>query len=311
MKTRHLLAGLVLLFLLPGCGRDNAPAFASGVFEATEVIVSAEATGRLLELAVTEGQELLSGTIIGQIDCRQLELKRQELIARMESLKTRVTDVATQTAAIKRQIDEAVRDRDRIQALASRDVVARKQLDDVIAQIDVLRRQEAANLENLTIANRMLEDEHGVLQVQLEQLQDQIEDCRITVPVTGTVLVKYAETGEYTQPGKPLFKVADTRNMFLRAYITADQLTRMKLGQAIDVHADFGAEGSRSYKGRITWISAKSEFTPKTIPTRDERANLVYAVKIAVENDDILKIGMYGFIPTGAGDAGHNGTESD
>lgn len=309
MKPGLSLLSLFALIALNGCSRDDDTPFASGVFEATEVIVSAEATGRLLEFSVLEGDELSAGEVVGKVDCLQLELKKKELTTRMNSLEARLTDVGTQTAAIRRQIDEGLRDRKRIQPLAESDVVARKQLDDINAQIDVLRRQEAASLENLTISNRTLMNDRDIVQVQLAQLEDQIEHCQPTAPATGTVLVKYAEAGEYVSPGKPLYKLADTRNMFLRAYITADQLTQMKLGQIVKVHADFGADDSRSYDGKITWIASESEFTPKTIPTRNERANLIYATKIAVVNDGYLKVGMYGFIPTGADDAENSGSE--
>lgn len=306
MKQTIWRAALTLTIGAFGC-THNAPApFAAGVFEATEVIVSAESMGRLLELNVEEGQELSQGTVIGKVDCRQLELQRQQLVTRMGGLKTRVNDVGTQTAALRQQIAEAERNRKRIEALVKGAALPRVQLDDIDDKIAVLRHQKAATVQKLQTGNRVLLDERAALEVQRSQLDDQIGRCTLSAPASGTVLVKYAEQGEFAMPGKALFKIAQTQKMFLRAYITADQLSRIKLGQKLPVSADFGKEGSRAYTGRLTWIASKSEFTPKTIKTRDERANQVYAIKVAVDNDGYLKLGMYGFIPMEAEDAGHS-----
>jgi HlyD family secretion protein len=289
------------------CARDDGALFATGVFEATEVIVSSEATGRLLELSVTEGQDIAAGDLVARIDCRQLELQRQEVATRMSGLKTRVTDVATQTAALAEQLATAERERKRVAILIAGGAATQKQVDDVEAEIALLHRQQAAATQSLTTGNRVLEDERADMLAQLAQLDDQIARCTFKAPAPGTVLVKYAQQGEFTASGKALFKLADMKNMILRAYVTADQLTQLKLGQAVRVRADFGLDGSREYDGRIAWIATRSEFTPKTIQTRDERANQVYAVKVAVTNDGFLKLGMYGSIPLGEDHAGNPG----
>jgi len=199
----RMLVGACLLMLV-ACANKDAEFVAAGAFEATEVVVSTEAMGKLVQLDVEEGQSLVAGQVVGRLECTPL---------------------------------------------------------------------------------------------QVERLDDQLKKCTLTSPIAGTVLVKYAELGELATIGKALFKIADTQNMFLRAYITADQLTTIKLGQDLRVLADLGTDGTREYMGRVSWISDKAEFTPKTIQTRDERANMVYAMKVAVKNDGFLKIGMYGMIP--------------
>jgi HlyD family secretion protein len=289
---------------MAGCGNKDGAIFASGVFEATETIVSAEANGRLLTLTIEEGAEVKAGDQVGTIECRQVELQREQLVARMNGLQTRVADIGTQTAPLDRQIAAAEREKARVEELLKGGSATGKQLDDVNAQIEVLRRQKAAARQSLSTGNRVLDDERAAMQVQLDQIDDQIARCTIKCPVNGTVMVKYAQAGELAAIGRALFKVADMQAMYLRAYVTADQLTRVKLGQALKVSADFGAGESREYDGHISWIATKSEFTPKTILTRDERANQVYAVKVAVKNDGFLKLGMYGSIPAGTDDAG-------
>jgi HlyD family secretion protein len=307
MNRFTTLAVIAIIAAGGSCARGDGALFATGVFEATEVIISSEATGRLLELSVTEGQDVAAGDIVAKLDCRQLELQRQEIATRVGGLKTRVTDVPTQTAAIAEQLASAERERQRVATLQAAGVATQKQVDDVEAQVALLRRQQAATMQSLTTGNRVLQDERAAMEAQLALVNDQIDRCELKAPVSGTVLVKYAQQGEFTAPGKALFKLADMKNMVLRAYVTADQLTQVKLGQAVKVRADFGADGSREYDGRIAWISTKSEFTPKTIQTRDERANQVYAVKVAVTNDGFLKLGMYGSIPLGADHAGNPG----
>ncbi|HEY4156624.1 MAG TPA: HlyD family efflux transporter periplasmic adaptor subunit [Polyangiaceae bacterium] len=280
------------------CAPKEAPPAAAGAFEATDTIVSSEGSGRLVTLLVEEGQEVAAGDVVGQLDCKQLELQRDFLAAQIGGLRTRVTDVGTQTAPLKQQIDSAEREQKRIEKLAATGAMTQKQLDDANAQVAVLHSQEEATTQSLKTGNNTLSDQRTAMEIQRAQLDDQIARCTIKSPIEGTVLAKYAEQGEFTAPGKPLFKVADMKHLFLRAYVTADQVTQMKLGQTVSVRADFGADGTRSYDGTIIWISDKSEFTPKTILTRDERADLVYAVKIAVTNDGFLKLGMYGFVPS-------------
>jgi HlyD family secretion protein len=201
-----------------------------------------------------------------------------------------------QIASIQQQIETAKSEKLRIERLLKSNAANQKQLDDVIAQISILEKQLEAQKSSLDITNRSIGGEISAIEIQVAQLNDQLKKCKISSPINGTVLVKYAEKGEFTAMGKPLFKIADTGNMFLRAYVTSDQLTKLKIGESIKVFADFGESENKEYTGTITWISSKSEFTPKTIQTQNERANLVYAIKVAVKNDGYLKIGMYGNI---------------
>ena len=309
MKNITKLGILTAVVTLAACRRSDAQLFAAGVFEATEVIVSAEVTGRILEFNVTEGQELSAGEVVGKLDCRQLELQKEQVVARIKELKSRLADVTTQTAPVTQQLATAEKERKRVVALFAGGAATQKQVDDAEALVAVLRRQETASTQSLTTGNQAIKEGRTAMEVQVEQFEDLIAKCELKSPTAGTVLVKYAQRGEFATPGRTLYKLAQMKDVFLRAYVTADQLTQLKLGQPVKVQADFGTDGSREYDGRIAWISTKSEFTPKTIQTRDERANLVYAVKVAVTNDGFLKIGMYGIIPMGADNAGNSGSK--
>lgn len=294
MNTIRNILFFSFAILLSSCGRGNGDYDASGVFEATEVIVSAEANGKIMQFDITEGQLLDAGREIGYIDTVQLYLKKMQLMANMKSVKTRYTDVPRQIAATKQQIATQRSELKRFENLVKSNAANQKQVDDINAQILVLERQLAAQTETLENSNRGVSEESTGLDIQVAQLNDQLQKSIITSPIKGTVLSKYAEQGELATQGRALFKIADMDNMFLRAYITSGQLTEIKTGQQVRVFADFGEKDMKEYAGTITWISDKSEFTPKTIQTRDERANLVYAVKIAVKNDGYLKKGMYG-----------------
>ncbi len=285
-----IIAGL---FMLSACRNDGNEYDASGTFEADEVIVSSEANGRILQLNADEGTDISAGETVGYIDSVQLYLKRKQLQANIRAVESRRPDIARQIAATQQQIATANTEKQRVENLLKSNAATQKQLDDINAQIAVLQKQLEAQRSTLEISSRGISEDGSVLAVQIAQLDDQLQKCRIISPVKGTVLVKYAETGEVTSSGKPLFKVADTETMTLRIYVTAGQLAEVKLGQQVKVFADFG-ERSREYTGAVSWISDKSEFTPKTLQTRDERANLVYAVKVKVKNDGYLKIGMYG-----------------
>lgn len=294
MNTIKNILYFSFAILLSSCGRGNGDYDASGVFETTEVIVSAEANGKIMQFDITEGQLLDAGREIGYIDTVQLYLKKMQLLANMKSVKTRYTDVPRQIAATKQQIATQRNELRRFENLVKANAANQKQVDDINAQILVLERQLAAQTETLENSNRGVSEESTGLDIQVAQLNDQLQKSIITSPIKGTVLSKYAEQGELATQGRVLFKIADMDNMFLRAYITSGQLTEVKIGQQVRVFADFGEKDMKEYTGTITWISDKSEFTPKTIQTRDERANLVYAVKIAVKNDGYLKKGMYG-----------------
>lgn len=294
MNTIKNILFLCFAILLSACGRGKGDYDASGVFETTEVIVSAEANGKIMQFDIEEGQLLDAGREIGYIDTVQLYLKKMQLQANMKSVKTRYTDVPRQIAATKQQIATQRNELKRFENLVKSNAANQKQVDDINAQILVLERQLAAQTETLENSNRGVSEESTGLDIQVAQLNDQLQKSIITSPIRGTVLSKYAEQGELATQGRALFKIADMDNMFLRAYITSGQLTEVKIGQQVRVFADFGEKDIKEYAGTITWISDKSEFTPKTIQTRDERANLVYAVKIAVKNDGYLKKGMYG-----------------
>ncbi len=280
--------------LLFGCGNDESATDATGVFESTEIIVSSESIGKILALDVSEGDKVSKGQVIGLIDSTQLHFSRLQLEASKVTVASGKPDIEAQIEATEREIEKQEREKERIERLLEGDVATQKQLDDIESAILVLKARLRSQKSSLSNSANSVDAQGMALDVQIAQLDDQIDKCRIKAPIDGTVLVKYAEPGEVTAMGKALFKVADMEHMNLKAYVTADQLVQLKVGQQVEVLAEFGESELRPYEGSITWISSKSEFTPKTIQTQDERANLVYAVKIAVPNDGYLKIGMYG-----------------
>ena len=295
MKRGAVWAAVSLLFF-SSCRDKNGAYDASGVFEATEVIVSAQGTGELVELNIEEGCEVTAGSQLGCIDTVQLYLKKEQLLANKVSVESRRYDISRQIASLQQQIATQKKEQARFENLVESNAANQKQLDDINAQLALLDKQLSAQIETLENNNRSVGGELLALSAQIAQIEDQIVKNRISSPIDGTILSKYAEPGELAVHGRVLFKVADMENLFLRVYITADQLTSMKIGQPVSVFADEGVSGRRRYDGTVTWISDKAEFTPKTIQTRDERANLVYAVKIAVKNDGYIKRGMYGEI---------------
>lgn len=286
----------LLVLLAASCVEGNKAYDASGVFESTEVTVSAEGNGKILSLDIQEGDRLEAGQIVGCIDTVQLHLSEIQLEASRRAVGSGRLDISRQIAALESQIGKQRQELDRFTKLEKAGASNRKQVEDIQAQIETLERQLAAQKESLNSSNRNVSGQADALEAQIEQIRDRIRKCVITSPVAGTVLAKYSEAGEFAALGRALFKVADIDNIRLRAYITADQLTTLKLGQQVRVFADQGSSGRKEYAGTLIWISDKAEFTPKTIQTRDERANLVYAVKIAVENDGLIKLGMYGDI---------------
>jgi HlyD family secretion protein len=296
MKTVEFIILFTTALFLFSCGKKKGDQDASGVFEATEIVVSAQAAGEIKRLDIVEGQTLEANQAVGFIDTIQLHLKKEQLSASMKALDNRTSNVSLQIASIKQQIAKQQTELERFRNLAQSNAATQKQVDDIQASIDLLQKQLAAQTETLQNTNSSLSAEITSLQIQVEQVDDLINKSIITSPIAGTVLSKYAERGEVTGQGKALFKMADIEHIYLRAYITADQLTQMKLNQEVSVFADFGKKEMREYKGVVTWISDKAEFTPRTILTKNERSNLVYAVKIAVQNDGYLKIGQYGEI---------------
>lgn len=290
MKRIVYIAAVVLA---ASCGTE-AEFDAQGTFEATEVVVSSEATGRILNFEVEEGMAVEANQMVGAIDSVQLHLQRKQLMAQQSALLGSRPDVKKQVAALREQIAKQNEELRRVENMLKDGAATKKQKDDIEAQIKILESQLDATLSTLDKNTSTINNNSAALEAQIAALDDRISKCRVISPVGGTVLVKYAEAGELATVGKPLMKIADLDNIYLRAYFTSDQLAKVNLGDEVKVVADFGGEERYDYTGRVAWISSESEFTPKTIQTKDSRANLVYAVKIAVENDGRLKIGLAG-----------------
>ena len=282
--------------MISSCAETGSRYDAEGSFEAEEVTVSAEATGKIREFDLREGQKVLSGERLGCIDSVQLYLSKLQLEKSAKSVLSNKPDIAKQVAAQNAQMKKLLKEKARVENLLRDGAATRKQLEDIDAQIAVLKAQISAQKSALGNSASSIDAQSSSLEVQIAQIDDRIAKCRITSPVDGTVLSKYAQAGEFAAAGKPLFKVADLDRVFLRAYLTSAQLCALSLGQTVRVYADFGGDNVREYEGKVEWISPKSEFTPKNIQTADERENLVYAVKVAVRNDGYIKLGMYGGI---------------
>ena len=295
-------------FLFSSCKNNDDTFDASGAFEAEETIISAQATGVVQNFSVEEGQLLETGQQVGSIDSVQLYLKKKQLEAQIKTIGSKTPEIAAQTGTYKKQlavtesqIKTLLVEKKRTENLLKVDAATPKQLDDINGQLDmlqkqldVIRNQDIAQTSALSTQTNGLLSERSPLRIQIEQIEDQLAKCRIINPLKGVVLTKYMETDEMAIPGKPLYKIADLTGIIMRAYITADQLAKVKLNQKIKVLVDNGPDKYKEYDGIITWISTKAEFTPKTIQTKEERANMVYAMKAMVKNDGFLKIGMYG-----------------
>lgn len=283
----------LLSLLAVGCGnRDDFDA--TGTFEATEVTVSAEANGRILCFDVEEGDSVEAAVPVGAIDTVQLYLQKLQLERQVASARSSRPDVRKQATALREQIAQQQTERRRVESLLKDGAATTKQLDDIDAQLKILQGQLDALLSTLHNNLASIDENSSAIELQIAQIEDRLSKCRIVSPVGGTVLAKYAEAGELAAVGRPLMKVADLGQVYLRAYFTLEQLSSLRLGQQVTVTADFGGDERIDYPGRITWIASESEFTPKSIQTRNSRANLVYAVKIAVKNDGRLKLGLYG-----------------
>lgn len=280
--------------MLNSCGNNDNDFDATGVFEATETTVYAEQSGALMMFGVEEGDIIQQDKEVGVIDTTQLWLKLQQAGATKSVYQSQKPELEKQIAATREQLAKAKQDQLRYKELVADGAAPSKMLDDANSQVEVLQRQLAAQISSLTVSTNALERQMEATDVQADQWRDQLRKCHILAPTKGTVLEKYVERGEFVSTGKPLFKMADTENMFIRAYVTSAQLKNIKVGQQATVFADFGDGQKRKYQGKVTWISNRSEFTPKTILTDDERADLVYALKVAIRNDGYVKIGMYG-----------------
>jgi HlyD family secretion protein len=285
---------LFLFVFLASCTNGNSDFDATGNFEADEIIVSAEATGRVIKLDINEGQVLKAGQNVGFIDTTQLYLKKKQLQYSISAVLSRRPDAASQLSTINEQLTTANREKQRVENLLKSDAATKKQLDDLNGQIDLLKKQYDALQSSLNITNRSLQSETLPLKAQLDQLEDQIKKSVIINPQAGTVLSKYTMQDEIVTAGKALYKIADLSTITLRVYISGTQLSQVKIGQDVSISVDAGEKDYKTYTGKITWVSDKAEFTPKTIQTKEERANLVYAVKISVKNDGYIKLGMYG-----------------
>ena len=296
---------MVIIF---SCNKNENNSDASGAFEADEVIVSSELSGKILYFNVQEGLQIPKDSVIGIVDAKNISLQQEQVEASIKALDEKTSNVRPQVQLLQNQLtvqqsqlSNLLHEKTRIENLLKADAATGKQLDDINYQIDVARKQIAVTqqqinvqLNNTSTQNRSILSEADPLKKRVAQLQDQIQKANIVNPVSGTVITKYAEPGEITAAGKALYKIADLSSLNLRAYITGEQLSQVKLGQVVKVLIDAGAKKFKVYSGSIIWVSDKAEFTPKTIQTKEERANLVYAIKVKVKNDGYLKIGMYG-----------------
>lgn len=317
----NIAIALFVTLVLSSCEKKTEKFDASGTFEATEIIISAEATGKILELKIQEGAHLSKGEVIGAIDPLSIELQKEQVEASMVALTEKSNDPTpqinvlneqivtqrNQIAVQKQQLAVLQKEQKRVENLVKADAVPSKQLDDVNGQIDVLKKQIEATESSIAVFQKQIEAQKALVSIQnrgilsekkplekrVKQLDDQISRTRITNPIEGTVLSKYAEPNEITAMGKALYKIADLSELTLKAYITGSQLPNIKINQTVKVMID-SDKGYKEMSGVVTWISDKAEFTPKTIQTKEERANLVYAIKIKVKNDGTLKIGMFG-----------------
>jgi HlyD family secretion protein len=303
----QIISATGLLFLA-ACGNKNGKYDATGTFEADEVVVSSELSGKIISFDIEEGQTFPKDSTVGIIDAANISLQKEQVEANIQALGEKTADVTPQVRLLENQLsvqqshlDKLLREKTRIENLLKQDAATGKQLDDINAEIDVARKQLGVTQQeinvrrsNVATQNRSILSEGKPLQKRVAQLDEQLAKANIVNPVGGTVITKYAEAGEVTSAGKALYKIADLSTMTLRAYITGTQLSQVKLGQQVKVLVDDGADKYKELPGIITWISDKAEFTPKTIQTKDERANLVYAMKVSVKNDGYLKIGMYG-----------------
>jgi len=294
MKNGKLLYLLIAFVLLMSCHNSEEEFDASGSFEAVETILSAQANGQILTLNVREGEQLEAGQTAGYIDSTQLHINKMQLMQNKKAILSGRPQEEIQTESLKKQLDNALLDRNRTEKLVKGGVASQKQLDDANAKVATLQSQIKAQESSLETTTGSITEQGNTVEVQVQGVKDQLNKCAIINPVKGTVLAKYAEQYEMAVIGKPLYKIANIDTLNLRAYITGSQLSQIKMGQKVKVRTDQGEKKYKEYAGDIIWISDKAEFSPKTIPTKNERANLVYAIKVRVKNDSYLKIGMYG-----------------
>ena len=283
----YILALTIIITSFLSCGNNNDKADGYGNFEATEIIISAENNGKLMQFNINEGDQLEKNKLIGYIDTISLALKREQLEVSKAIISAKSKGVLSQIAVLNSKLRTANTQKNRVENLIKGNAGTQKQMDDVSGEIDVIKNQ----IRSIEIQNAPVVNELKSIDIQLKQIDDQIEKSKIINPVSGTVLTKYAEPNEITAFGKPLYKIADLSTMQLRVYISETQLANITIGQEVTVKID-DAEDMKSYKGIISWIASEAEFTPKIIQTKEERVALVYAAKVDVKNDGSLKIGM-------------------
>ncbi len=294
MNTTKRYAAAILLFLTIGCRTEDIPADANGHFEATEVTVSAEVGGRLLMLKATEGQTLPAGEWVAQVDSTLLHLQKKALEASLRAIGKKTQDPNPQIAVLEEQKQNLLREIARFEKLVAEKAALPKQLDDLRGQLDVVEAQISAARRQAGNVNTGILSERQPVQAQIRLLDEQISRCAVFNPISGVVLARLAEPSEMVAPGSPLYRIARLDTLELRAYVSGSQLPALKLGQTVEVLTDAPDGALRNWQGRVSWISPRAEFTPKTIQTRQERVNLVYAFKVRVPNDGSLKIGMPG-----------------
>lgn len=295
MVRYEILAAASAVTILAGC-RNDIDFDACGQIDAEQVTVSAEASGRILSINVREGDVLNAGQMVGAVDSVQTALQIRELEQRRDGARSRLIDIDRQQAPQKDQLASLENDFRRYSSLLANNAATQKQVDDLRSQIDILKSQMAAQKQTWERNNSSVRSEISTYEIQIAEKRDQLAKCRICSPVAGTVLTKYANEGESVTVGKPLFKLADLTETYVRAYFTTSQLSTLNLGDEMKVIPDDGSANPKEYTGRVIWISSQAEFTPKDIQTRDERAELVYAVKVAVPNDGSLRLGMYAYV---------------
>jgi HlyD family secretion protein len=294
MKKLHPMLPLaVAITMLTSCGDKPANFIGSGNFEAVEVLVSAQTNGQIFAFNVIEGDLIKQNEVLCYVDTTQLHLKKMQLLSALYSAKSRQPEKDKQIAVLEESITIARRERSRIENLVADKTLSQKNLDDIDNQIIVLNKQLAAAKETLTMTINGVKYESQSIEYQIDEVQFGINKSYVRSPIDGVVLGKYAQTGELTGAGRPLLKAANISELTLRTYIQNTQLSIVKLNDTLKVRVEIGGNPI-NYEGRVIWISDKAEFTPKGILTKDERDNLVYAVKILVKNDGFLKIGMYG-----------------
>ena len=305
---KNYLFIIVALSLLSACKNEADIPDASGTFEAQEVIVSSELPGKIISLNVEEGMLVAKDSTVGIVDATGISLQKEQVEASIKSLQEKTSNVQPQVQLLQNQLavqesrlSSLQKEKERFERLVKADAATQKQVDDLVAQIDLVQREMKVTAQQIAVQksavstqNRGILSESDPLRKRVAQLEDQMNRSRIVNPIAGTILTKYAEAGEITATGKALYKIADLSTLNLRAYVSGVQLPQIKLDQAVKVLIDDGKKGYKEYPGTIVWISDKAEFTPKTIQTKEERANLVYAIKVKVKNDGFLKIGMYG-----------------